>query len=117
AGATVHGGGVLAVRGLIRGPLIVAEGAAVQIEGTFSAQVNGDGLVMIAGVITTRLPRQRGVVLVAPGTLFTTGPWPVLLDVDGTFIRVADASPWRSVFDEREHLRLTPRGLFVSDAA
>jgi hypothetical protein len=77
--------------------------------------MEGDGVTMIAGAITTRLHRQRGVVLVSPGTLFTTGPWPVVLMDDGSFVRVDDdADPPINAFDERGHLQLTPRGTFVT---
>lgn len=87
AGATVEKGASLLVQGALAGPLKIEDGATVSVHGTLSCDIHNEGVLSVSGVVTEPLP-TTGLVLVSPGTLFTTGPRPSVLRDDGSLLTI-----------------------------
>ncbi|MBU2698809.1 polymer-forming cytoskeletal protein [Pimelobacter sp. 30-1] len=83
---TVRTGAHLVVQGMIDGPVEVESDAALTVQGLFSAQVvANDGLILIAGMTTTKPWRDApgGRYALARGTLIQSGRSNLMLRHDG----------------------------------
>lgn len=114
-GATVHSGAALVVQGVLAGPLIIEATARVLVQGTFSAEVHNDGVLALAGVVTTDLPLREGLILVSPGSIFTWGGLFEKLLPDGRLEVVWDDAVRPTDVDLGvERLRLADDGSFTA---
>lgn len=86
AGATVRGGSVLSVAGIVTGDVVVESDSALKVEGILNpTTLQNRGALWISGVAEVDF-RGAGVLMASPGTIFSSFSPPLRLQEDGSLV-------------------------------